>query len=520
MVSSLTNLGILMQINIALGGGASYFGKYNVLAFAGLIVLSFFTTLYFQKYMAELTNNIMYSLELSIIEKVRNASYESFEKMGGSRLYAAVSDARVLGRVPEIFVAILNAAVTLICSLGYLYWISLWAGITITLLMVGLLLVYLYRNNIIEKDLNKVRDLQDNYYNSLRELLVGFKQIRVSTLRNLNIFNKFIFTNRNKAKELSMGVSRKYIVNELIGVYSWYFVLGVIIFLLPVLFHISLIQLAVFITTILFMMSPVSQLIVYIPSLTGIRIALERINRLDGELKVDALPAIIAPPPFRDFTSLRFENVSYMYSPDEKRSFELHLPDFRISKGEIIFVVGGNGSGKTTFINVLTALCRVDTGKVWLDEQELSWEEMSLFSNSMAVVYSDHYLFTENYDEHDLSDENELLQERIEIFNLNGILSKEAKTGNFSTKLSKGQQKRLALMLALTEDKPIIVLDEWAAEQDPENRRLFYLEWLPMLKRMGKTIIAISHDDDFFHVADRVIRFNYGKIVSDTELVL
>lgn len=521
LVSSLTNLGILMQVNIALGGKPLLnFGEYNYLAFIGLMTVSFVTTLFFQNYMAELTNSIMYNMELSIIQKVRNASFESFEKLGSNRIYAAVSDARILSRLPEIMVNILNSSVTLLCSLTYLFWISLWGGVTILGLMIGLLIVYLYRNNKIEKQLNTVRDLQDSYYKSLWELMVGFKQVKVSSRRNRNIFEKFILFNRNKAKELSTDVSRRFVVNELIGTYSWFLVLGVIMFLLPVVFNITAIQLAIFITTILFMMSPVSQLIIFVPSLTGFRIAVDRINMLDKELVVDAVPTEKVNTSPSSFESIAFEDVVYKYRSEDNASFQLELPNFKISKGEMIFVVGGNGSGKSTFINLLTSLYRATSGKVYINGVEAGWEDMASFSNNMAVIYSDHYLFKENYDEHDLSDSNPLKSSFTDLVNLKGVLKVNESKGAFDTRLSKGQQKRLALLLALLEDKPILILDEWAAEQDPSNRKLFYNEWLPLIRNMGKTIIAVSHDDDYYHVADRVVKFNYGKISSDAELVL
>ncbi len=520
LVSSITNMGILMQVNIALGGKPFLnFGEYNYLAFIGLLVVSFFATLFFQNYMAELTNSVMYRMELSVIEKVRNASYASFEKLGSNRIYAAISDARILSRVPEIFVTIINSSVTLLCSLAYLFWISFWGGVTVLALMIVLLLIYLYRNNKIERKLNAVRDLQDSYYRSLLDLMIGFKQIRISSLRNRNIFEKFILFNRNKAKSLSTDVSKEYVVNELIGSYSWFLVLGVIIFALPVILKISMLQLAVFLTTVMFMMSPVSQLIVFVPSLTGFKIAINRINDIDKALIVDALPPAGEQVHSKNFESIRFENIVYRYNQDDKVSFSLDLPDLTIKKGEIIFVVGGNGSGKTTFINLLTGLCRADDGRIFIDGEEAEWEELSLFSNKMAVVYSDQYLFKENYDEHDLDDSNPNKTAFTELVNMNGVAKMNKTNTAFDTRLSKGQQKRLALLLALLEDKPILILDEWAAEQDPANRRMFYNEWLPAIRNMGKTIIAISHDDDYYHVADRVVKFNYGKITIKTNEV-
>jgi multidrug/microcin transport system ATP-binding/permease protein len=87
-------------------------------------------------------------------------------------------------------------------------------------------------------------------------------------------------------------------------------------------------------------------------------------------------------------------------------------------------------------------------------------------------------------------------------------------------KFSKGQSKRMSLIFALLENKPILVLDEWAADQDPHFRKFFYEELIPKLKREGKTIIAVTHDDAYFNQADRIIKFDYGKIVKDVSVII
>jgi ABC-type siderophore export system fused ATPase/permease subunit len=134
----------------------------------------------------------------------------------------------------------------------------------------------------------------------------------------------------------------------------------------------------------------------------------------------------------------------------------------------------------------------------------------------MAVVYTNHHLFRENYDEHQYHG-NPAYTRYVNQFNLHGIVKVDQATNRVDTNLSKGQQKRLSLLMALLERKPILILDEWAAEQDPKNRALFYQEWLEEIRAMGKTIIAVSHDDDFYYEADRVIKFDFGRIVSDTK---
>jgi cyclic peptide transporter len=517
LISSVTNMGILLLINMTLGGvEVPYLNEYKPLVFTGLLALSFFATRFFQNYVVTITNDILFDLELSIVQKVRNARFESFEKLGIEKIYAAISDARILSRVPEIFVTLINSFVTVICALAYLFWVSPAGAATILVIMANLLLIYMARNEKMEKDLNKVRDLQNSYYRSLQELLLGFKQIRISSLRSKNLYNQHILANRNESKGLSIRTSRSYVINQLIGVYSWYFLFGIILFLLPVILKLNIGEIAAFITSVLFMMAPISQLISFFPFQTGCKIALQRINNIYKELELNAVPAEQTTVLPKQFEQIRFEQVSYQYNSKDKSSFALDALSLEINKGEIIFIVGGNGSGKSTFINVLTGLCIPSDGKVFVDNKEVNWGDYCTFSNNMAVVYTNQHLFRENYDEHDLSDTNDQLHHYRNMFNLNGILKIDQQKQRIDTNLSKGEQKRLALLLSLLEDKPLIILDEWAAEQDPRNRKYFYTHWLREITSMGKTVIAVSHDDDFYQAADRVIKFNYGKVVDDS----
>jgi cyclic peptide transporter len=521
LVRSVTSIGILMLINMALTGRSiGLFGESNInyLAYIILIAVSFICSALFQNYMVKFNNDLMFNLEISLIQKVRHAAYSSFEKMGYQRIYAALGDARQLGRLPEVFITLVNSVITIICSMAYLFWVSPAGGFTVVVLMCILLGFYMYRDRRIARDMNKIRDLQDNYYDYLRELLVGFKQIRISGFRNKVLFNKFILLNRERSRDLSVRTSRSYLINELTGTYSWYILLGVIIFALPALIKIDMLQIAAFITSVLFMMAPISQLVMFFPVFNTFKISIERIEKINKQLEEDARNTHVTEFSITQFNSIRFENLFYQYQEDDQNTFSVELAEFTIRKGEVIFIVGGNGSGKTTFINLLVGLYKPLSGKVFIDEKEVTWQEFHAFSNSMAVVFTDHHMFFDNYDEHDLSDQNEQVKYMRKLVNLDNILKLDADGNKADVRLSKGQQKRLALMLALMENKPILVLDEWAAEQDPKNRKYFYTELLSILKDMGKTVVAISHDEDFYHIADRVVRFDFGKIVSDHKL--
>lgn len=516
VISSITNVGILMLVNTAFAPGQQgVFGNYASVGFGLLFVISFLCTLFFQNNMTVFTNNLVFDLELSIVKKVRAATFESFNELGRERIYSVIADTRMLGEVPERFITLINSVISIFCALVYLFWISPVGAAVVLLVMLALLLIYLYRNKRILTDIEKMREYQNKYYFYLTEMLMGFKQVNISGSRNAELFNEYILKHRGHMNALGIKSSKKFIANQISGTYSWYLMLGLVVFALPMVYKADVGQTAAFITIILFIISPITAIISMMSYYSAAKVAVERLNQLDQALvKNDAFnPDIIRST--GNFSSIRFENVTYKYNNDNGASFMLDLPDFSIDSHEVLFIIGGNGSGKTTFINILTGLYQVQTGNIYVDGRPVSYKEFRDFSNNMAVVFNDQYLFKENYDRLDLSEKNEHLFSLIRLFNMQDVLKIDGDRNFFDTRLSKGQQKRLSLLLALLEDKPILVLDEWAAEQDPDNRTQFYTEWLKVIRDMGKTIIVISHDDDYFYAADRVVKFNYGKISSD-----
>jgi putative ATP-binding cassette transporter len=175
-----------------------------------------------------------------------------------------------------------------------------------------------------------------------------------------------------------------------------------------------------------------------------------------------------------------------------------------------VFLVGGNGSGKTTLAKILLGLYEPESGELRLDGERITRERLDDYRQNFSVVFSDSFLFDRL-----LNVEDRRVRERAQSYLHRLQLDHKVKIedGKLSTiELSQGQRKRLALMTAYLEDRAIYILDEWAAEQDPGFKTLFYHELVPELKAKGKTVIVISHDDRFFGVADRIIKLERGRL--------
>lgn len=101
-------------------------------------------------------------------------------------------------------------------------------------------------------------------------------------------------------------------------------------------------------------------------------------------------------------------------------------------------------------------------------------------------------------------------------FNTNCSVKRQVSIENgrlSDVRYSQGQRKRLALLMAVSEKRGCLLLDEWAADQDPRFRKFFYRELLPLLKQQGVTVVAITHDDRYFDMADRLFKMDSGRLI-------
>ena len=274
--------------------------------------------------------------------------------------------------------------------------------------------------------------------------------------------------------------------------------------------NIQVATLVSFIIIFIYAIGPIVNLLGAIPAAIQIRVAWNRIQTFIKETPEYPTPINEkAPLPYKSIVeNLAVKNIKFEYEGKNGHDkFALGPLDFEINKGDLIFIVGGNGSGKTTLAKILTGLYIPDNGSIKIEGKEIDSRQLGEY---FSVVFSDYHLFEKLYNVN-LENREQEIEEYLRILQLEGKV--QIKDGAFSTiDLSGGQRKRLALLKCYLEDYPIYLFDEWAADQDPEFRKFFYRTLLVKMKEQGKIVIAITHDDHYFDVADKIIKLDVGKI--------
>ena len=499
-----------------------YADEYDWLIYLVLIVVSFIVAAWFQSYMIKLTYNLGNELGLSIFDKLRFTNLQDYIKLGEEKVRTSMSDVVALQRFPSTFLESFNAIVMVVIGIAYLMWLDvIGAGIFVGMIvLIGF--IYGHRNDKIEDDLESARELANIFMQNVNDFLGGFKEVKMSMNLNDNLFKKHITVNRNKAKDLTISALVRHLGNELLGGYAFFILIGAVLFLMPVVVQMSGDMRTNFLVTLLFLMGPIGVVIGVMEDFIRMKIAMNRLNEFTDTINVTTSVEKgygDLTPINETFKSIRFENVTFEYfDHNGELTFSLKPLNLEVKKGETVFVTGGNGSGKSTFINILSGLYVPTSGSIYLNDHLITIDNYAYYREQLSCIFTDNYLFGDNYYGLDLSSNNKRFMYLLKKMKLTDVVQFDEKNNRISHNLSKGQQKRMALIYALLEGKDILIFDEWAAEQDPSFRKYFYKTIIPELKNSGKTIIAVTHDDAYFQCAERLLKFDYGEIVKDLKL--
>ena len=515
MVSGLANAAVLAVIN-----EASQTAAYNYLNFRYLMMFIVAMTLYVvgerlsSKRMIRITAEVVQNIRVRLADKIQNSELAILERIGKSEIMNAMSqEATVIAESGETLTRGLQAGIFVVFALAYVAYISL-AAFLITLVCISIAVTIVTRNKKLSQELiRSTREKEIELLRYVTDSIDGFKETRTSDQKRADL-RADIQTASNESTDFRVESEDLRNRSTLFGQSSFYVLIGSVVFLLPNLIETYTEVITEITTAVLFMVGPLTLVVGLIPfvakcneSAKAIFDLEEALDNGNTEHHTDNEPTVHIDP--KGFKLLELDAARFAYRNQEDEVFVMGPLSLAIEAPEIIFITGGNGSGKSTLLKVLAGLYRPDEGHVSVDGTTVTTRNIQSYREIFSTIFSDFHVFEKLYGalgttESEVSDLLEKMQLDSKVKFVNDTFT--------TLDLSTGQRKRLALVVSLLDDKPVFIFDELAADQDPEFRKFLYEEVLPGLKSLGHTVIAASHDDRYFHVADKLIKMEYGKI--------
>jgi len=516
LVGGASVAGLLAVVNKGLYAGSGDVGGL-IASFAGLCVLIVLGSVGSDITANFVGQRIIASLRKSLAAKILMAPIDQLESYRAHRLIPVLTkDVDAVSDFAFFFPAFLVSGVIVAGCLTYLAVLS-WPLFLVTavLIALGSFAHFLARRRGMT-GFNLARQYEDDLQKHYRTIAEGAKELRLHRPRRHHVHVDLIQRTVDRISDVQIKAINLLATARALATVMLFLVIGTALILRPMLWPDSPSSVSSgFVLVLLFMRGPIDQLIGMLPSLGRAQIAMRRIAELSDRFATAETDLLDDPADkvLEHVESIELRGVTYAFGASSaEKPFVLGPIDLRIRRGEIVFIVGENGSGKTTLIKLLLGLYVPDYGLLLRDGMPVVSETRDDYRQLFTTVFSDYYLFDTLLQQGD--HRPEIAQRYLDRLELAHKVSVD--NGAFSTTdLSTGQRKRLALINAWIEGRPVLVFDEWAADQDPVFRHVFYTELLADLKRLGKTIIVISHDDRYFHCADRVVRLRNGRLDED-----
>ena len=469
---------------------------------------------YALKHATIIIEGLIKKVRTRITNKIRQSELLFFENIEKSHIYTRINqDTNFISQSALLIINSCQSALILVFCLFYIAWLSKVAFFITVGAIIAAVIIYLMYRKEVNHLLQEITDKETELFDSLTHIVDGFKELKVNRRKSDHVFTHFkdISDSTEKIK-IKTGIA--FVTDFVYSQTFFYILIAILVFLLPMFIDTYSEVIIKLVMAVLFIIGPVEMVVGVIPVLARANVAVGNLYKLEELIDKEGgiIPQTEQAPfqPIESFREIRIDKATFNYKDkDEKVLFHLGPIDLSIKSGEVVFLVGGNGCGKSTLLKLLTGLYYPSSGVLYLDDDVLSKPIYPSYRELFSLIFADFHIFDRLYGfgEVDTKKVNDLIK----------LMELDKKTqyvdGKFTeTNLSTGQRKRLALIAAFLEDKPIYMFDEVAADQDPEFRAYFYNELLMDLKKRGKTVIAATHDDKYFHVADRVLKMEYGKI--------
>ncbi|MBS1164036.1 MAG: peptide transporter [Proteobacteria bacterium] len=526
LLSATASAGVLAVINTAARNIAD--SRYDVvelwwcLAFVICLAVYAFAE---SRMVARLTADIEAAVDRSranMLDSLSRASLLRLEGWNRTELFESITrNCQIISMNSQYIALTVRSAILMVAVLLYIASVSLVAFLFIaSLLAVGAVIHFGLGQELAERR-RIASEPEAVMFEYVSDLFDGFKEQRLNSARGRDLgagFEAAAAATMTERNEIHVQGWRQYVFGET----AFNLMLGLVAFVVPILSSGFAKSVGKVVSAVLFMATPVFGLMQTVMimgeaeaaagAMMDLEVRLADLIEPGSEPGLDALDAVASS----DFSEIRFEGVEFTFpANDDERPFSVGPIDLILRRGETVFITGGNGSGKSTLIKLLTGLYRPARGVVRLDGRAIQAGEEAELRERMAAVFTDFHLFPRLYGVDPAIADGPEAADLLRVMEMDHAVRIVDGDRFDRHDLSAGQRKRLGLIAALLEHKPILVLDEWAADQDPHFRRKFYREVLLEIKRRGITVIAVTHDDHYFDAADRRLRMEDGRLIEE-----
>lgn len=482
--------------------------------FFGLCALHLLARTAAQVILLGVTQAAILDIRVDLSRKLLATPLHKLRQLGKPELLAVLTrDVESLIAAMTTIPPVMTHAAVLIGCMAYMAWLAWKLFLLFAVALVAGLLTYSRLKHAPLRQMPVLRSEMALLYGWFRDLVEGSRELQLNQRRGELFIEQVLAPDAERFRKLYVRTYSRLALITNFGDVLFYLVIGGLLFIAPLWLDYADSVFTAFAMVLLYLIGPVSTSINAVPVIVQGAVAYRQIQQLDVHLDDEAAKAV-SPDPFADAQRafLELNNVGHHYPGSQSDDrFLLGPLNLKIQLGEILFIIGGNGSGKTTLAMLLLGLYLPERGTLALNGVAVSEANVGHYRNYFSAVFADFHLF-----QHLLLDlDEDALARAAAYLHKLGIGRKVSiDNGKFSTiDLSSGQRKRLALVAAYLEDRAVYLFDEWAADQDPVFKRVFYTELLPDLRARGKTVIVISHDDAYFAQADRVVMLQDGKLI-------
>lgn len=514
LLSGACNAGLIAMVNTALSHAGQDMPRVLIWSFVALGIGRLVTNFTAQLTLAHFAQRSSANLRRDLVGKILGVPLRQLEEIGAPRLMVALTeDILCLTEAMLIIPTFMVNIAILIGGAVYLGYLSL----PVLMVMAAFIVIgavayrFLIRSGF--SHLFAARDEQDRLFKHFRALTEGMKELKLHRERRGVFLAENIHGCTERFKRHNISAEIRFIIAHNWSHLLFFTLVGLILFLLPKVNNVTPAALTGYIVATLYLMGPLSGVLSSFSLFGRASAALRKVEALGLTLSARAADhcPIDTSATKPALEKLELVGVTHSYHR-EKEDDRFTLGPIRLTfrPGELVYLVGGNGSGKSTLAKVITGLYPPEDGTIKLNGKVVTDADRDQYRQLFSAVFADFYLF-DNLHGAPGPKLDAQAREYLSLLHLDhkvkvqdGVLS--------TTQLSSGQRKRLALLNAYLEDRPFYLFDEWASDQDPLFKEVFYTQILPELKARNKTVLVITHDDRYFHLADRIIKLDYGRI--------